>query len=676
MNAELLKTVLKDNANLKAYYRFESGALTTDSSGQGRTLTNNNTVTEGTGVYGGCADFGTGNTNKYFSVTNDMGIQGGTGSINCWIKTPTTTSASDHESFVGVGDAGTQTELVIFLGGTGIGCARLKSAVAWQKTAEKAISANTWYMATLTYDGTTLRSYINGSHFASASASGNGSGTDEIDQLSIGRRTNPTSVTYADGLIDDVAIFSSALSADQIKELYEGRFLGEAWPNIAQQTYSKELATTSLAINTNLKAYYKFENGALTTDSSGNSHTLTAISDPADTAGKFGGAVDLDGNDAYSHADHADFKPTGSFSLVGWINFTGSYAGDTKTIFQSFAYPSKYSGFRLTLDYTTGTKLAFISGKNTGFTENTDFAEILSAALNDGNWHHFCATSDGAYLKLYIDGKLSSQKAWAYAPAYHTTNYVRIGCGNNSGTEIAFFTGKIDDLALLNGIALTSEQVEELYSIRGGLVAGYHLSNETDFSGNNYNLTNNNTATFGAGKFGNKAAFNGSNQSLSINNSFGIDGGNISISAWINPTTVTSASDHLSYVALYGNTTKTSYNLFVGTTGIGATRLRAGVAWDETSQKAITAGIWTHAVLTYDATNLRLYINGNLFATTACSGNGSGSATSKATLGCRADVDALTGQLATSLDEVLFFNRVLSSREIRRMYALGVGKYD
>ncbi len=36
---ELNLTVLKDNSALKAYYRFESGALTTDSSGNSHTLT-------------------------------------------------------------------------------------------------------------------------------------------------------------------------------------------------------------------------------------------------------------------------------------------------------------------------------------------------------------------------------------------------------------------------------------------------------------------------------------------------------------------------------------------------------------------------------------------------------------------------------------------------------------
>ena len=49
---ELNKSVIKDvfGANLKAYYRFESGALTTDSSGNGKTLTNNNNITNSAGV--------------------------------------------------------------------------------------------------------------------------------------------------------------------------------------------------------------------------------------------------------------------------------------------------------------------------------------------------------------------------------------------------------------------------------------------------------------------------------------------------------------------------------------------------------------------------------------------------------------------------------------------------
>jgi len=203
------------------------------------------------------------------------------------------------------------------------------------------------------------------------------------------------------------------------------------------------------------------------------------------------------------------------------------------------------------------------------------------------------------------------------------------------------------------------------------LVAYYKLENVNDSDSGAVHLTNNNTVTFIAGNFNNCASFNGSNQSLSVNNSLGIDGGSMSISAWINPTTVTSALDHLSYASLYGDTTKTSYGLTLGTTGIRASRLRASVAWDDGAQFAITASVWTHAVLTYDGTNLRLYLNGVLQDTFACSGSGSGSATSKTTLGCRSDQDSLTGQINTSLDDVGFFNVALTQAQITEIFKGG-----
>jgi len=59
------------DANCVALYKFESGALTTDSEG-GNTLTNNNTVTEDAVNYkeGACsADFESGN-NEYFNITD------------------------------------------------------------------------------------------------------------------------------------------------------------------------------------------------------------------------------------------------------------------------------------------------------------------------------------------------------------------------------------------------------------------------------------------------------------------------------------------------------------------------------------------------------------------------------------------------------------------------------
>jgi hypothetical protein len=219
----------------------------------------------------------------------------------------------------------------------------------------------------------------------------------------------------------------------------------------------------SLSQFANLKAYYRFEDDALTTDSSGEGHTLTAIGDPAeDASGKFGGAVALDGNDAYSATDHADFKPTGDFTIGVWVKTSTSA---NQFIFQSFSQNTKQAGIRLFVYSSSGYKIRFDSSKNTGTTVGTDYQQVISTTnVNDGNWHFAVGTWDGTYLKLYIDGTQEcGNVGWANAPVYAATNYVRVGCQNNTGTDATFFTGSLDDVFLLNGTALSAAQIKAIY---------------------------------------------------------------------------------------------------------------------------------------------------------------------------------------------------------------------
>jgi large repetitive protein len=211
----------------------------------------------------------------------------------------------------------------------------------------------------------------------------------------------------------------------------------------------------------NLKAYYQFSVGALTTDSSGEGHTLTAISDPAeDASGKFGGAVALDGNDAYSADDHADFKPTGVFSVGGWVRTSSS-----GFVFQSYSRNTNRAGILIVIVEVSGF-VAFHSGKNTGTTLGTDY-QVITGTTNvaDGNWHFIVGTWDGSYLRIYVDGVSDADPvAWDNAPAYAATNYVRVGCENRSGTNQTFFTGSLDDVFLMNGTALTAAQIKNIYT--------------------------------------------------------------------------------------------------------------------------------------------------------------------------------------------------------------------
>ena len=65
-----------------------------------------------------------------------------------------------------------------------------------------------------TYDGTTLSLYVDGQIAASGPASGT------VDAGADPFLIGVTPVDYANGLIDDVRIYNRALSATEVKQLY------------------------------------------------------------------------------------------------------------------------------------------------------------------------------------------------------------------------------------------------------------------------------------------------------------------------------------------------------------------------------------------------------------------------------------------------------------------------
>jgi hypothetical protein len=211
-------------------------------------------------------------------------------------------------------------------------------------------------------------------------------------------------------------------------------------------------------------AYYRFENGALTTSTSTTAHDLTAISDPAeDVNGVFGSAIALDGNDAYSAVNHADFRPTGAFSIGAW--FKSSSTAANQYVFHSHSANTNIAGIYIGTIITTGVA-RITSGKNTGTTANTDYKTTQGTSnCCDGKWHFIVGTwspiSDK--LRIYVDGSLEGEEAWTSAPAYAATNYVRIGCYCATGTNSLFTTGSIDDVFLINGTELTATDVADLY---------------------------------------------------------------------------------------------------------------------------------------------------------------------------------------------------------------------
>ncbi|MBI5954465.1 MAG: LamG domain-containing protein [Chloroflexi bacterium] len=215
-------TSLFADANLVAYWELESGALTTDSKAS-YTLTNSNSVSSGTGQFGGAADYGSSNTNKNLGVTSDLGITNGTFSISLWVKLNTEVGVGAEYSFVSSEDTTNDILKQINYYETGgtrrVAFRRWRQGIAADEvTYDVTLGTSNWSHFVVTYDATNLRGYYNGSLVAGPTAfSGDGSGV-ATAQTNIGSYRN--SSNYSSVLIDDVAFFNDALTAGEVTTLY------------------------------------------------------------------------------------------------------------------------------------------------------------------------------------------------------------------------------------------------------------------------------------------------------------------------------------------------------------------------------------------------------------------------------------------------------------------------
>jgi len=301
------------------------------------------------------------------------------------------------------------------------------------------LSATTWYHVVGTNDGTNSKIYINGDLEATV-AQGNPAGP--TGDLKIGLcSTQSQSYRYWDGLIDEVAIWNDALTADEITALYNSGNGLDASSNSGNYTSSS-----------NLQGYWKFNEGSGTTltdqTSNGNDGTINGATWSTDVPPTSGGnnALSFDGND-YVTIPHSSSFINNTISISVWVYLdTAPSSSESYLLFKGTdtgsPYTDRYWGLRLSGGSNMHVDGEFvISGSYYIISSN-------SVSLDTGNWHHILLTYDGSEIKLIIDsievnslsasGTLSSGSdnvLLAYMPpvGYHFSGYldaVSLGQGN------------------------------------------------------------------------------------------------------------------------------------------------------------------------------------------------------------------------------------------------------
>ncbi len=198
-----------------------------------------------------------------------------------------------------------------------------------------------------------------------------------------------------------------------------------------------------------------------------------------------------------------------------------------------------------------------------------------------------------------------------------------------------------------------------------GLVAAYGFEETSGTTVNDSSPAKNNGTAVGgplstaAGRFGRALSFDGVNDKVEVPDSASLELTNaLTVEAWVQPKTsrlhapvvTKETSSFYTYKLEAGGEVKGIPEGFISD---------APWSWEDAEDtKTLTNGSWTHLAMTYDGTNMRLYVNGTLVSTrVAAKPTADGL---KLLIGAYKTTNFYEGLI----DEVRIYNRVLNATEI------------
>ncbi len=555
---------------------------------------------------------------------------------------------------------------------------------------------NKWLHVVGTYDGVTLRLYIDGTEVDNVPQTGLVNDTPTAF-FAIGQNSDGTAGSRWPGLIDEAYIYDRALSSTEVAQLYQAgggtqgiannctspdgiggevsyNFTegimqycnGTAWINMGPKVAGAGSAAITYTEPTgNLTGHWALDEtaGTTATDSSASGNDGT-VNGTDFTAGSIAGisntALNFDGGDDFVDTNYNTDFASGGFSISAWAKTSSN--GISRIL-------SKYSagGNQKWLLFNAGQIEFGITGSTGGIT--------TAGTYNDDQWHLFTATTDATNMYLYIDGILDSVSTHDNT---FTSNAINWHIGQrNDGAE--YFNGQIDDVRIYD-TTLSAEDVYSLYRSTGGTNTGLALhlpfdeiagTTAADLSGNALDGTLQNgldaTNDSLAGITGRALDFDGGDDAVHAGNDPLInDSGAFTYSGWFYPT-ILSFNRRLfenGYSILSQGNNGSLYMNFG--------RWSGGYAAWNTADNALALNEWHHVAVTYDyastANDPILYINGvavGLTETVAPSGTVN-TTNAQLYVGNRASADR---PWAGRIDDFRYYNRVLPASEIATLYA-------
>lgn len=496
-----------------------------------------------------------------------------------------------------------------------------------------------WQHWVFVKDGTQDLIYLNGQLANSKDAPG--SLNSSTSPFGIG--FNPIDhANFFNGLVDDIKVYDFAMDASQVSALYTTE-------------------NTAPSETPQLVAEYKL-NGSGQDFSSFKNHAFTDnVTNRTDRFGFGKSSMGFDGTSSSVTAPNSNALNSDYTTISFWINPTVLPPTGEGFIISNGGWQQ-----RIKISLPSHGKIVFTTNSSSGI---SDMDAGGGNELVPGKWTHVVAVHDGTKDKIFINGVLANFKD--VTGTLNDTEYP-LGIGYDAIDKGSFFDGQLDEVQIYN-YALSDQDVSDLFAAQStfpGVVPEIAASYELNGNGNDNTEYANNAdgnETIRKNRFGwaNNAAQMDGTTEMTAPNSTALNSDYATYSFWVNMDELPPSGE--AFLISNGGWQQ---RVKISVPGHGkvvfTTNSSSGISdMDAGDGHALVPGQWTHVVAVHDGTNDIIYINGveaNRKAVTGTLNH------TTAPLSFGWNVIDGGNYLKGGMDDILIYNRALSSSEVTDLY--------